>query len=141
MTECPPPHVSWITVPTIQERAARWSSVGIASLRDEQLNALPEALWSTGTSIRVADLGGNKLTDVPASLAVLNGLQRLRLSHNQLTQEGIPWTALASLPHLTVLALDYNRWASTLLHVDLYCVQVSGLFAQLVGHLELHCLL
>lgn len=85
--------------------------MGIASLREELLDALPEALWSAGPSIRVADLGGNKLTEVPASLAVLNSLQRLRLSHNQLSQEGIPWTALAALPHLAVLALDHNRWA------------------------------
>lgn len=100
----------------VQDRAARWASVGIASLRDEHLNSLPEALWTAGTSIRVADLGGNKLTDVPASLAVLNGLQRLRLSHNQLTHEGIPWIALAALPLLAVVALDHNRWVLDIRH-------------------------
>ena len=93
----------------VQDRAARWASVGIASLRDEHLDTLPDALWTAGTAIRVADLGGNRLTDVPASLGVLNGLQRLRLSHNQLTQEGVPWAALAALPLLAVLALDHNR--------------------------------
>ena len=94
-----------------QERALRWAAVGIASLRDEQLSSLPAELWSAGPSIRVADLGSNRLTSVPASLAALTGLQRLRLSHNQLTDEGLPWAALAALPQLAVLALDHNRSA------------------------------
>ena len=94
-----------------QARASRWAAVGIASLRDEHLDNLPEELWSIGPSIRVADFGSNKLTCISSSLSVFSALQRLRLSHNQLPDEGIPWTALAAMPQLAVLALDHNRFA------------------------------
>ena len=98
-------------VSACQDRASRWAAVGIASLRDQQLSSLPEELWSIGPSIRVADLGGNKLLSIPASLSAFSALQRLRLSHNQLPVEGIPWPALAGMQHLAVLALDHNRCA------------------------------
>ena len=94
-----------------QDRASRWAAVGIATLRDEQLSSLPAELWSIGPSIRVADFGSNKLTSVPTSLSAFSALQRLRLSHNQLSDEGIPWPALAAMPQLAVLALDHNRSA------------------------------
>ena len=94
-----------------QDRASRWAAVGIATLRDEQLSSLPSELWSIGPSIRVADFGSNKLTSVPASLSAFSALQRLRLSHNQLSDEGIPWHALTAMPQLAVLALDHNRSA------------------------------
>jgi len=80
-------------------------------LRDEHLTNLPEELWPIGASIRVADFGSNRLTSVPAALSAFSALQRLRLSHNHLTDEGIPWPALAAMPQLVVLALDHNRLA------------------------------
>jgi len=89
----------------------RWAAVGIASLRDERLTNLPEELWPIGGQIRVADFGSNKLTSVPAELSAFSALQRLRLSHNQLTDDGIPWPALAAMPQLVMLALDHNRLA------------------------------
>lgn len=85
--------------------------MGIASLRDEHLSSLPAELWSVGPFIRVADFGSNNLTSVPASLSAFSALQRLRLSHNQLSDEGIPWPALTAMPQLAVLALDHNRSA------------------------------
>ncbi|KAL0038769.1 hypothetical protein WJX79_007174 [Trebouxia sp. C0005] len=96
----------------LQARASRWAAVGIASLRDEHLTNLPEELWPIGASIRVADFGSNKLTSVSAQLSAFSALQRLRLSHNHLTDEGIPWPALAAMPQLVVLALDHNRLVS-----------------------------
>lgn len=100
--------------------------MGIASLRDEQLSSLPEELWSVGPSARVADFGGNKLTTVPASLSALSALQRLRLSHNQLSDEGIPWPALAAMPQLAVLALDHNRSALHIMHTSTGHYKVSA---------------
>lgn len=104
-------HADNETLSACQDRASRWAAVGIASLRDEQLSSLPEELWSVGPSIRVADLGGNKLKSIPAFLSAFFALQRLRLSHNQLSVEGIPWPALAGMCQLAVLALDHNRSA------------------------------
>lgn len=89
--------------------------MGIVSLRDERLSSLPEELWSIGPSIRVADFGGNKLMSIPASLTAFSALQRLRLSHNQLSDDGLPWPALAVMPQLAVLALDHNRSALRIL--------------------------
>ncbi|CAI5964008.1 unnamed protein product [Closterium sp. NIES-64] len=36
-------------------------------------------------------------------------LQRLRLSHNSLTENTIAWEALTRLPNLMALALDHNQ--------------------------------
>jgi Leucine-rich repeat (LRR) protein len=91
----------------MEARAAAWKKTGIASLRDLKLNELPAELWACG-DLRVADLGGNRLTAVPPSLGSLARLQKLRLSLNALTDAGIPWDAMASLTHLVVLALDHN---------------------------------
>ena len=106
--ECVLQHSAFLT---IQARVSRWAAVGIASLRDERLSSLPEEVWAAGHSIRVADFGSNKLTSISSSLSAFSALQRLRLSHNQLTDEGIPWPALAAMPQLAVLALDHNRLA------------------------------
>lgn len=104
----------------------RWAAVGIASLRDEQLSKLPEELWSIGPSIRVADFGGNKLMSIPASLTAFSALQRLRLSHNQLSDDGIPWPALAVMPQLAVLALDHNRSAEHMMQGSTGHYQVTA---------------
>lgn len=101
--------------------------MGIASVREEHLSELPQELWPVGPSIRIADFGSNKLTVVPQSLSAFSALQRLRLSHNQLTDEGIPWAALAGMSHLVVLAMDHNRLALHLRDASL------GLSAQQVG--------
>lgn len=92
----------------MEARAAAWKKTGIASLRDLKLTELPAELWSCGDALRVADLGGNRLTALPPTLGSLARLQKLRLSLNMLTDEGMPWDALASLTQLVVLALDHN---------------------------------
>ncbi|DBB00038.1 TPA: hypothetical protein ACH3X1_013897 [Trebouxia sp. C0004] len=112
----------------LQARALRWAALGIAALRDEHLSNLPEELWHVGASIRVADFGSNKLTSVPAELSAFSALQRLRLSHNHLTDEGIPWPALAAMPQLVVLALDHNR-----------LVGLSDILGQLTNLQKLSC--
>lgn len=96
---------------SMQTRASRWAAVGIASLQDEKLSSLPDELWPVGPSIRVADFGINRLTSIPSTLSAFSALQRLRLSHNQLSDEGMPWPALATMSQLAVLALDHNRLA------------------------------
>ncbi len=57
---------------------------------------------------QLADLSHNQLSRLPPSLASLSSLHTLRLSHNALTAEGVPWAALASLSALTCLTLDHN---------------------------------
>lgn len=91
-----------------QERMQRWGKVGIMSLREEQLLELPSQIWKV-EGIRCADLGGNRLSSLPSACMALTSLQKLRLSYNQLSTEGIPWQSLAAMPQLNILALDHNR--------------------------------
>ena len=93
----------------MQEKAAVWAKTGIISLRDAGLAELPGSVWAVGSAARTADFGGNALTALPAGVASLTGLSRLRLSHNALSSAGVPWDALASLQQLRLLALDHNR--------------------------------
>ena len=92
-----------------QEKAKVWAKTGVISARDAGLSELPDILWAVGAAARTADLSGNSLTALPAAVAMLTALTRLRLSHNALISEGMPWDGLAGLPQLTVLALDHNR--------------------------------
>ena len=80
-------------------------------MRDQQLQSVPEQLWQTqiAAKARAADLGGNRLETLPLEIGQLASLQRLRLSHNWLTVEGLPWDALAGLSQLATLVLDSNR--------------------------------
>lgn len=97
----------------IEPRTAVWRTTGVASLRDLKLVTVPPQLYEAGESIRVADLGGNQLTSLPAGgLARLSCLQKLRLSLNRLEDGGMPWVALTELTSLIVLALDSNRLTS-----------------------------
>lgn len=93
-----------------QKRLMTWSKTGIVSLRDLKLYSLPEEMFedSCCRNIKVADIGGNRLKRVPEKVCVLSSLQKLRLSSNQLDDEGVPWNSLATLPNLSVLALESN---------------------------------
>ena len=89
-----------------------WAKTGIMSLRDAGMRELPENFLQppgAASSIRTADLGGNAFTALPASVADLTALMRLRLSCNALASKGVPWGELAGLQHLCVLALDHNK--------------------------------
>eukprot|EP00897_Mesotaenium_endlicherianum_P002348 jgi/Mesen1/2140/ME000152S01226 len=99
-----------------QEKARQegWQKTGVVSLRDSNLQVLPDSVWAVGQSLRVLDLGGNLLSSFqpPASAGLLVNLQRLRLSSNALTDASIAWEALSQLPQLTALAIDNNQLTS-----------------------------
>ncbi len=86
-----------------------WRKTGVASIRDAGLAQVPSQLWDVADSLRSADLGGNHLTCLPPNVALLTGLTRLRLSGNRLVSGGMPWTQLAALSQLNLLALDHNQ--------------------------------
>lgn len=94
-----------------QEKARQkmWVQTGIVSLRDSNLQVVPGAVWVAGPALRVLDLGGNSLRIFPPAVTALTNLQRLRLSHNSLTENTIAWEALTRLPNLMALALDHNQ--------------------------------
>eukprot|EP00240_Pyramimonas_obovata_P004480 CAMPEP_0118943650 /NCGR_PEP_ID=MMETSP1169-20130426/38757_1 /TAXON_ID=36882 /ORGANISM="Pyramimonas obovata, Strain CCMP722" /LENGTH=381 /DNA_ID=CAMNT_0006888953 /DNA_START=174 /DNA_END=1316 /DNA_ORIENTATION=+ len=92
-----------------QARAASWSKTGIVGLRDSSLMEVPSEALALGPSARVMDIGGNRLSSLPEALGSLSGLQRLRLSKNSLTFEGLPGPMLSALTNLTTLALDDNQ--------------------------------
>ncbi|EFJ45917.1 hypothetical protein VOLCADRAFT_105794 [Volvox carteri f. nagariensis] len=97
------PAIDW------QERKRIWEKTGEAGWRMNGLLALFFKLeGETGAASRLADLSHNRLCRLPASLACLTSLHTLRLDHNQLTAEGLPWSALSQLTALTALSLDCN---------------------------------
>lgn len=87
-----------------------WRKTGILSLRDAGMHQLPgDLLPSVGALVRTADMCGNQLTALPAGLASLTSLMRLRLSHNLLGGPDMQWHVLSSLQQLSILSLDHNR--------------------------------
>lgn len=96
---------------SMRQRAEAWQKTGIAALRDLQLAQLPEELLSPAVAagVRVLDAGGNQLSALPPGITRLAALQRLRLSMNRLTDEGMGWPALGALSQLAILAADDNR--------------------------------
>eukprot|EP00884_Botryococcus_braunii_P023093 jgi/Botrbrau1/9468/Bobra.0252s0089.1 len=96
---------------SFKARASIWGKTGVIGLRGEGLAHLPPEVFDVGSAARMADVGGNALETIPQELCRLPALQRLRLSHNLLTSEGIP-DSLSSLTGLTILAADHNRLSS-----------------------------
>ena len=79
------------------------------SLLNEGLDSVPHEAWSAGPSARVLELSGNRLVSLPAEqVSQLTRLRLLRASANQLSADGMPWSALAALTRLTSLVLDSN---------------------------------
>lgn len=97
------------TAASMRQRAEAWQKTGIAALRDLKLTQLPPELFALAAGVRVLDAGGNALAALPPDISSMTALQRLRLSLNQLTDEGIQWGALACLTQLVILAADDNR--------------------------------
>ena len=95
----------------MRQRAEAWQKTGIEALRDLRLAELPPELVERAAGVRVLDAGGNALTALPPSISALTALQRLRLSLNRLSDEGMRWPALAGLTQLAILAADSNRLA------------------------------
>ncbi|KAG2501705.1 hypothetical protein HYH03_000206 [Edaphochlamys debaryana] len=98
------PSINW------EERRKNWEKTGIVAARDQGLTSLPDDLYASGpASAKVCDLSRNRLPRLPPSLGQLGtALHTLRLEHNALSTEGVPWAALYGLAGLTSLTLDHN---------------------------------
>lgn len=92
------------------EKAAleRWKATGVISLSERGLKAVPEEVLAIGLSARVLDIGNNNLQEVPLEIGNLINLRKLRLSMNNLTDNGLKWEGLISLKFLTTLVLNCN---------------------------------
>lgn len=98
---------------SIKQRTVAWKRTGIVGLRDLKLSDIPADVFETGEIVRVLDCGNNQLSTVsPSPFSKLLGLEKLRLSFNALTDDGVAWDELAALPRLAVLTLDHNRLTS-----------------------------
>jgi Leucine-rich repeat (LRR) protein len=99
------------TASTMQARIDAWSKTGIGALRDLKLTEIPTEIFTNPLcceNIRVLDLGGNTFSSLPPSISNLKKIQKLRLSFNILTDEGMQWDAVCSMTQLVVLAIDHN---------------------------------
>lgn len=76
------------------------------------LPQLPDSLWSL-PRLRLLAAADNKLTALPPALAHAQRLETLDLSRNALA--GVPWETLASLPHLRRLVLTGNPLSESVL--------------------------
>ncbi|CAK9254916.1 unnamed protein product [Sphagnum jensenii] len=91
-----------------ETRVKAWKLTGIVSLRDSSLQKVPAAVWSIGLSVRVLDLGGNSLLELPLEVGSLTNLQRLQINGNGFKDGTISWQGLSSLSQLTMLTVDNN---------------------------------
>ncbi|WP_024617359.1 NEL-type E3 ubiquitin ligase domain-containing protein [Pseudomonas kilonensis] len=96
-------------VGTLPGLSADFSHVASLKLRDMRLSESSCDRFLTGfSSLRWLDMSSNRLTDIPASLGLMNGLTRLQLRSNQirLTPRGIQ--ILEGRASLKILNLDHN---------------------------------
>lgn len=98
-------------IATEQERSALWKKTGIVTLREAGLTALPPEVWHTGAAAQVANFERNTLQTLSREFSQLTALQKLHLSHNQLTDGGVPSGVFAAFRQLQVLAISHNRHA------------------------------
>ena len=89
-------------------RKAAWGKTGIVGLRNAGIDEIPQDVWELGESVKAADFFSNRIVAVPAAVASLVAVTRIRLSDNKLTSPCVAWEALCTLPNLVVLALDNN---------------------------------
>jgi len=71
---------------------------GVMSLKELDLEVLPDAIADFAEQISALDLTGNRLRELPESVAVLEGLERLVLTKNK--WRGFP-NVMFALPNLT----------------------------------------
>ena len=76
----------------------------------------------TGGRLRVLDLSGNGLNQLPDDLSFLTSLEKLNLSRNQFSSQSTLcnpsklFVSLATLPHLSKLNLSFNQLTG--IHLD-----------------------
>jgi hypothetical protein len=97
-----------LTLSLDETRVKAWKLTGIVSLRDSSLQKVPAAVWSIGLSVRVLDLGGNSLLELPLEVGSLTNLQSLQINGNGLKDGTISWQGLSSLSQLMMLTVDNN---------------------------------
>ncbi|KAM7259573.1 hypothetical protein ACFE04_015314 [Oxalis oulophora] len=98
-----------IEVPVGKSRLERWKSTGVVALAECNLKAIPNEVWTCGTSARVLDINNNFVQSVPDQIRCLSSIQKLFLNANGLSDESICWEGLSSLKHLTNLSLSQNQ--------------------------------
>lgn len=70
-------------------RRAAWVKTGIVGLRATGIDEVPQEVWALGEAVRVADFFGNRISALPAAVASLAAVTRVRLSDNKLTSPGV----------------------------------------------------
>ena len=58
-------------------------------LRATGIDEVPQEVWALGEAVRVADFFGNRISALPAAVASLAAVTRVRLSDNKLTSPGV----------------------------------------------------
>jgi len=110
------------------------SKTGRLVLADNKLESLPPGLWLLGHTLRLLDLSGNRLTELPSQIGSLIQLQSLKLSNNRLVR--LP-EEIYYLTNLKTLVADHNllEYSSALPRGCLRNVDLSfNCFAGEVGH-------
>ncbi|WOK93671.1 plant intracellular Ras-group-related LRR protein 8 [Canna indica] len=102
------PYISRTKTVIEKSRSERWKLTGVVALSENNLEAVPEEVWSCGHSIRVLDVSNNLIREVPTKVGYLKSLNKLLLNANNITDESINWEGLSSLKSLTVLSLNQN---------------------------------
>lgn len=90
-------------------RSELWKATGVIALSECSLKAIPDQVWTCGTSARVFDLSNNYIQDVPVKISRLSSIQKLHLNANNITDESISWEGIACLKSLVVLSLSQNQ--------------------------------
>lgn len=86
----------------------RFRSVVVLSLRQMDINAIPDGFLQAFENLRVMELPGNALTRLPMHLQNMRRLQCLDLSGNRITLDPAQSTILAGCEQLSYLNLSGN---------------------------------
>ncbi|XP_047046076.1 plant intracellular Ras-group-related LRR protein 8 isoform X1 [Lolium rigidum] len=92
-----------------KNRAERWKITGVIALSDSSLKAVPEEVWDCGSSVRVLDVCNNSIEAIPRKIVALKSLNKLLVTANDISDEGICWEGLSRVQGLIVLSLSQNR--------------------------------
>uniref|UniRef100_A0A182QLG2 Chaoptin n=1 Tax=Anopheles farauti TaxID=69004 RepID=A0A182QLG2_9DIPT len=107
------PHLHWLdlsgnVLADVEYDALRSARrLQVLKLSRNLLTEVPADLFRSVTGLRVLELAHNHLKYLPDGLLLSEGLERLDLSHNQLTK--IPVTALSNMAALSLCELDLSH--------------------------------